>query len=125
MKLTELKNRIAELEETIEEKKEEIENFELDPDNYEEQYIEMLDSEGTITAGGIKFDPSRVLKKLDPIAFSCGLNDWIDSLDKEDDENYKELLEELERLEEELEELQAELEELQAELEEEEEEENN
>jgi chromosome segregation ATPase len=118
MNKEQLETRIEQLKETIEQKEEEIENFELDPDNYEEEYIEMLDSEGTITAGGIDFDPSRVLKELDPTAFYCGLNDWIDSLDKEDDENYKELLEELERLEEELEELQAELEEL-------EEEENN
>jgi hypothetical protein len=112
MKLKELEVKIEELKETIEEKAKEIEDFELNPDNYEDEYIEMLDSEGTITAGGIKFNPSRVLKELDPIAFSCGLNDWIDGLNKEDDETYKELVEELKTLDSELEELEEQLEEL-------------
>lgn len=112
MNKEELETRIEKLTETIEQKEEEIKNFELDPDKYEGQYIEMLDSEGTITAGGIKFNPSRVLKELDPIAFSCGLNDWIDGLNKEDDETYKELVEELETLDSELEELEEQLEEL-------------
>jgi hypothetical protein len=45
-------------------------------------YDEMLDElHSPIIIGGIEFDPSRVLKELDPIAYQCGFNDWLDSCD--------------------------------------------
>jgi hypothetical protein len=45
-------------------------------------YDEMLDElHSPIIVGGIEFDPSRVLKELDPIAYQCGFNDWLDSCD--------------------------------------------
>jgi hypothetical protein len=45
-------------------------------------YDEMLDElYSPISVGGVEFDPSRVLKELDPIAYRCGFNDWLDSCD--------------------------------------------
>lgn len=41
----------------------------------EEQYDEMLDEEGPIHIGSLKFDRSQILKELDPIAYNCGLSD--------------------------------------------------
>jgi hypothetical protein len=94
-----------ELEQAIEEKKAEIENFELDPDDYEEQYCECLDESGDVNICGLKFAPSYALRKLDPTAYHCGLLDYIDGLDKDDDPKYQELEKELEELEEQLDEL--------------------
>lgn len=34
----------------------------------------------TIQIGSISFTPSRVLEELDPIAFRCGVSDYMDSL---------------------------------------------
>lgn len=45
-------------------------------------YDEMLDElYPTMDIAGIEFEPSRVLKELDPIAYRCGFNDWLDSCD--------------------------------------------
>ncbi len=44
-------------------------------------YDEMLnDCYPMVEIGSLTFTPSRVLKELDPIAYRCGLNDYLDSL---------------------------------------------
>ena len=94
-----------ELEELISEKQSEIDNFELDPDNYEEQYDDMLNE---CYPEVFNIQPSRILYECDPIAYRCGMNDYIDSLELSDDDGYNELIDELEELENELEELEEE-----------------
>lgn len=45
-----------------------------------EKYRDMLDEiHADYTVSGITFNASRVLEKLDPIAFRCGFNDWLDA----------------------------------------------
>lgn len=101
----------------IMEKQAEIDGFELDPDDFIDQYEEMLNEEGPVKVAGLTFEASQIIKELDPTAYRCGLNDFVDSLDKEDTEEYQKLEEELEELEDELADLEEELE--QAETEEE------
>ena len=96
------KARIEELKVLIAEKEKEIESWEPDQDDYVEQYEEMLNEQGDICIGYLRYSPSHVLKEVDPVAYDCGLNDYIDSLDLEPEE----LKEELEELENELEELE-------------------
>jgi len=48
-------------------------------DDLEEMYDQMLDDEYSCTIGSIKFDGSRILHELDPIAYRCGFNDWLDA----------------------------------------------
>lgn len=44
-----------------------------------EAYDVMLDEVyGTVEVVGMTYDTSRALKELDPIAYRCGFNDWID-----------------------------------------------
>ena len=78
------------------------------------EYDECLDSEGPVKVCGLTFYPSRILEELDPTAYRCGFNDWLDSEEwdefegdymKRDDiekvtEEYEEYLEELENEEE-------------------------
>ena len=46
----------------------------------EEMYEEMIDEcYGEINVG-VTFNASRVLRELDPIAYRCGFNDWMDCL---------------------------------------------
>jgi hypothetical protein len=63
----------------------------IDEDEAYERYNEMLDSEGPVTAGGVEFSPSRILKKMDPIAYDTGFNDWLDgeqlTVDPDEDED--------------------------------------
>jgi len=106
LQITTLKANIAELEQTIK-------DFEIDQDNYVEQYEELLDE---CHGDFMGMSASRILKVMDATAYRCGLNDYIDGIDIEDDERYKELQDELEELEDELEELEEELEELESEL---------
>ena len=50
----------------------------------ERLYNDALDDiYGTITIGSLSYQPSRTLKEIDPIAYRCGLADYIDSLDME------------------------------------------
>nr|DAE88324.1 MAG TPA: hypothetical protein [Caudoviricetes sp.] len=83
-----------------------IENFEIDPDDYENDYKDLLDEGGAVMVGGCEFFPSRILRELDPIAYRCGLNDYIDNIDPSDDANYCDLCDELADLEAELEEVE-------------------
>ncbi len=110
MNKTELEKAIELKQAEITAKEKEIDNFELDNDDYEEQYKEAIDSEGPVKVAGIQFDPSRILEEMDSTAYRCGLNDYVDSLEKEEDPKYKELGEELETLTDGLADLESELE---------------
>lgn len=106
---------IATIKAAIETKKLEIKAKQAEIDSFEievsdEEYDFWLDSEGKVSVCGLEFDPSDILKNCDPTAYRCGKSDYADSLDKEDQEEYKELGSELEDLESELEDLESELE---------------
>tara|TARA_R110002167_G_scaffold208289_1_gene412335 strand:+ start:442 stop:684 length:243 start_codon:yes stop_codon:yes gene_type:complete len=46
-----------------------------------DMYDQMIDDcSEEVKIGNITFSPSRVLKELDPIAYRCGLGDYLDSL---------------------------------------------
>lgn len=98
--------RRAALVAAIEQINNKIENFEIDPDDYEDDYDIFLDEGGAVMVGGYEFLPSRILRELDPIAYRCGLNDYVDNIDVSDDANYCDLCDELADLEAELEEVE-------------------
>lgn len=98
-------------------KQAEMEAYEVTRSEY--QYREYLnESEEWVTVCGHEYAAGNVLEAIDPIAFRCGMNDWIDSLDKEDEDDYKELMEEEEELENEVADLEEKIEELENEDEE-------
>ena len=97
-----------ELTDRINEVESEIDNFELDPDDYEEQYKEMLDEYGVVQIGSLEYDASHVLECVDPTAYRCGLVDYVDGLDKTDDPRYQLLVKDRDELQEELDELEEE-----------------
>lgn len=43
-------------------------------------YDDALDGEGEVEVAGLTFYPSRIIEELDPIAYRCGFNDYMDSL---------------------------------------------
>ena len=90
----------------LDEKRDAIENFEIDPDEKEDRYNNMLD-ECYPEVFGIQ--PSRILLECDPTAYRCGLVDYVDNLDESDEEEYQELEEEISELEDELSDLEDEL----------------
>ncbi len=105
------KKELENIEEILEEAIEERDSFELDESEYEDVYIEMLDEQGDIYIGNISFSPSDILSKLDPIAYSIGLTDFVDSMDVTESEGYKDLQERVEEAEIEKELLEASIEE--------------
>jgi len=115
MNKTELEKAIELKKAEIAAKEKELDNFELDNDDYEESYKEAIDSDGPVTVAGITFDPSRILQEMDPIAYGCGLNDYVDGIDQEEDPKFQELVGELETLQDELADLEGELEDLEEE----------
>lgn len=80
----------------------ELRNFEIDQEKHEESYREYIDEQGPVIVAGMKFTASRILEELDPIAYRCGLADYVDGLDVTDDEEYQALEIELAELEDEL-----------------------
>jgi len=49
----------------------------------ETMFDELLNELGEVAVAGYKFDPARVLKELDPIAYREGLADYADSLSRD------------------------------------------
>jgi vacuolar-type H+-ATPase subunit I/STV1 len=98
--------RIEFLESEIKDLRKQLENFELDPDDYSEQFDDFLNEEGdAIKICGCFYSRSEILKEVDPINYRCSLNDFIDAIDLEDTEEYKNLEDKLSELEDELENL--------------------
>ena len=104
----------------LEVKKQEMDDYEIDPDSLEESYKDCLNEMEEMPNG---WDYSDVLERMDPIMYRCGLNDYADSFDKEEQDDYKELLEEYEefdnindQLNDEIFDLEQEIEDLESEL---------
>ena len=94
---------IEDIKRGIQEAQEEMDALTIDPDDCEDIYCEALDCEGPVYAGSIAFDPSHILRELDPTAYRCGLVDYVDGIDVADTAEYQELAEEIEELKAELE----------------------
>ena len=45
-----------------------------------EMYEEMLNSEGDIVIGNLRYPPSQVLMSVDPIAYKVGMDDYADAM---------------------------------------------
>ena len=57
-----------------------------EPD-FHEQYEEMLDDVyGDIKLGYLTFQPSRIIRELDPIAYHIGYTEFVDEMLGEEDE---------------------------------------
>lgn len=104
----------------LEVKKEELDNYEIDPDLVEDNYKDALDESYEMPNG---WSYSDVLERMDPTMYRCGLNDYADSFEKEEFQDYKELQEEFEefdnindQLNDEIFDLEQEIEDLESEL---------
>ena len=109
---------IRKMQAQITDKEKQQEQIELDPDGYEDQFDEMLDdSIPEIEIGCLTYSPSRVLKNVDPVAYRCSLNDFVDSLDVEDSDEYKALQSEIDDIQDEIDQLQSDIEDLENDIE--------
>lgn len=101
---------LAEIETQIENWKDDVS---LDDSGAADAYNEMLDDCFSFASVGGPFEhmsPARVLAEVDPTAYRCGFNDWLDSLDSgEGFKAHDDLVERRGELEDEIEELEAEL----------------
>ena len=108
---TQIEAKIAELTQQAKALQSQIDNFELDPNDYVDQYDEMLDE---VNGDFLGMNASYILKNMDPTAYRCGLLDYLDSLDQDEEkmnnDDCAELIEELEEIESKIEELEDELE---------------
>ena len=90
-----------------------IDGFELDPKDYTERYDDMLDE---CHGDFMGMNASYILKEMDPVAYRCGLLDYLDGLDQDeekmDNDECLEMFNRLEEIESKIEELEEELAEL-------------
>lgn len=99
------------LKKVIEDKQKAMDYFNLSYYYGEEKFVdEMHEAFGYVDIMGIQYSAVHTLRKIDYIAFSEMYNNHIDTLDKSDFEEYKELEEELEELENELSEIEEQIE---------------
>ena len=109
----ELVKDIEDCKREIADKRQEIKNFE--PNEYVAvgAYEDMLDEcHEPFRSGQAEYRYSYVLKEVDPVAYRCGLIDYVDGIPLREWPEYCELEEELETLENELADLEDELEDL-------------
>ena len=91
----------------------EMETFEPDEKEAEDAFNDMLDEcYGPFRIGRMEYCPSRVLWEVDPIAYYCGLDEFVDSEPKNRWPDYCDLEEREEELNDELTDLEDELYEL-------------
>jgi len=72
MHSNERKNAMSKLTDKIEE--------ELSAVDCEKLFDQCLDENDPVRIGSLEYTPSHVLKQIDPIAYRCGVNDYVDSL---------------------------------------------
>jgi len=86
----------------------EITSYKIDTEDYAEQYEGYLDNvyEG-VKIGKVKYHPAYILRNLDNIAYSCGLQEYVDSIELIDDPGYQDLILVRENLKDELETLES------------------
>ena len=85
-----------------------ITNYKIDTEDYAEQYESYLDNVyGGVKIGKVKYHPSYILRNLDNIAYSCGLQEYVDSIELIDDPGYQDLILVRENLKDELETLES------------------
>jgi chromosome segregation ATPase len=107
-----IKGKIEYLESKVEDLTKALHNFELDPEDYEEQFDDFLNEEGdAIKICGCFYSRSEILKEVDPINYRCSLSEFVDSIDIEDTDEYKELEDEISQLDAEIVRLKKEIEE--------------
>jgi predicted nucleic acid-binding Zn-ribbon protein len=110
---------IRKLQDQITAKEAQQGQIEIDVDDYIYKYDSLLDESGPVTVAGLGFYPSRILGELDPIAYRCGLNDYVDSTySAEDTDEYKALSEEIDFLADQIDVLQEEINDLENQIEE-------
>ena len=113
-----LKEELSQLRSEKAEKEKELDAIEIDIDSqeFEEMYEQMLDDcYEEIKIGSLTFSPSQILKECDPIAYRCGKIDYADSMDVAETEEYKQVESELYEIEDRIEEIESEIEELESE----------
>lgn len=104
---------IRKMQSQIADKEKQQGKIELDPDDFADQFDDSLDNSiPEIEIGCLTYSPSHVLKNVDPVAYRCSLNDFVDSLDVEDSDEYKALQEEIDQLQSDIEDLESEIEDL-------------
>ena len=104
---------IRKMQAQIADKEKQQSNIEIDPDDFADQFDDSLDNSiPEIEIGCLTYSPSHVLKNVDPTAYRCSLNDFVDSLDVEDSVEYKALQDEIAQLESDIEDLESEIEDL-------------
>lgn len=105
LKIADIDVKLAELghqKDCIEEK---MNNVEINPEDYADQFDEVLDSIHEDFMG--RFTASQILKELDPIDYRERLINWVDSnINKSDTQEYQELAEDLEEVENQIEDLE-------------------
>ena len=104
---TQIEAKIAELTAQAKALQNQIDGFELNPDDYTEQYDDMLDD---VHGEFMGMNASHILKNMDPVAYRCALLDYLDSLDQDeekmDNDECLELFNQLEEIESKIEELE-------------------
>lgn len=76
---------LAALKTELDEVREKLDSFELSPDDFIDDYEVMLDE---LYGSFMGYAASTILYEVDPTAYRCGLNDYVDGLDLDNSDAY-------------------------------------
>lgn len=114
--LNELHAKLVIEQDLLNEAQEAVENFEYNPSD--DEYDAWLDElHGDVTLGYSTWSASEVIKTMSPTDYRVGRTDFIDSVDIEDLDAYKELVQERDNLQAEVASLLEQIADLESELE--------
>jgi len=70
-----------------------INNYQIATEDYVEEYESYLDNvyEG-VKIGKVRYHPSYILRNLDNVEFSLGLEEYVSSIEVKDDPSYQDLI---------------------------------
>lgn len=116
--IAELESKLLDAEKQLFDIQNEIDCFDASEYTSENNYNDWIDDcYEMVIIGNLEYYPSTVLKEVDPIAYRCGYNDYVDSIDLDAIQEYCELVEQKETLESEIDDIQNEIDDLNGQLE--------
>ena len=98
-----LMQELDEKQDELQDLEQERDNFKIDESDKENEYDEILDMGGAVDIGDVSLYPSDILKECDYTAYRCGLLDYVDTLDVEEEKEYQNIEEQIDDLQYEIE----------------------
>lgn len=123
MNKIEMESKLVDLQDALEIKQDELKELETDRDSieleesdYETSYQDLINESGDVEIMGMSYNASHVLEEVDPIAYRCGLSDYVNGINIEKTNKYINMQKEIDDLEYDISNMQDDIDDLESEI---------